>query len=154
VATGLALRLAPWSFDLVLTSPLSRARDTASLAGFGSAEVDEDLLEWDYGSVEGLTTASFRETVPGWSVWRDGCPGGESVADVGARADRVIERVRAASGPVLAFAHGHLLRILAARWLGLEPVWGRAFVLDPATVSVLGWERETPALRRWNDQVD
>ena len=114
-------------FDLVLTSPLQRARDTAELAGFGAqAEVETDLREWDYGDYEGITTAEIREQRPGWTVFKDGCPGGETLAQVCARADRVIERVRAVEGRVLLFGHGHSLRILAARWIELPPAGGRA----------------------------
>jgi broad specificity phosphatase PhoE len=138
-------------FVLVLTSPLSRARETCVIAGLGEqAEVDERLVEWDYGDYEGVTTAEIRQTRPGWTVWAGGCPGGESVDEVGARADAVIERVRAADGDVALFAHGHVLRVLAARWLGLAPVEGRLLALDTATLCVLGYERETPVLARWN----
>jgi probable phosphoglycerate mutase len=154
-AAALAGRLAPLGpFGLVLTSPLARAADTCALAGFGSvAEVDDDLREWDYGDDEGLTTPEIRERVPGWTVWTHGPTNGEAAASVAARVDRVIARARSvAGGPVLLFAHGHLLRVLAARWLGLTPAEGRLFVLDPATVSVLGWERDTPALRSWNQR--
>lgn len=149
-AGRLAPTLADQSFALVLSSPLGRARRTAELAGFADAEVDADLAEWDYGEYEGLTTARIRESVPGWTVWSHPTPGGESAAEVAARSDRVVERVRAAHGPVLAFAHGHSLRVLAARWLGLDATQGRLLRLDTATVSVLGWERETPAIARWN----
>lgn len=149
-AGRLAPALADQSFALVLTSPLGRARRTAELAGFADAEVDADLAEWDYGEYEGLTTARIRESVPGWTVWSHPTPGGESAAEVAARSDRVVERVRAAHGPVLAFAHGHSLRVLAARWLGLDATQGRLLRLDTATVSVLGWERETPVIARWN----
>lgn len=149
-AGRLAPALADQSFALVLTSPLGRARRTAELAGFADAEVDADLAEWDYGEYEGLTTARIRESVPGWTVWSHPTPGAESAAEVAARSDRVVERVRAAHGPVLAFAHGHSLRVLAARWLGLDATQGRLLRLDTATVSVLGWERETPAIARWN----
>jgi broad specificity phosphatase PhoE len=152
VARGLRDRLAAELPDpaLVLTSPRQRARHTAELAGFPEAEVDDDLVEWAYGDVEGVTTAEFRETVPGWTVWTHATPGGESAAQVGERLDRVIARARAADGPTLVFGHGHALRVLTARWLGLAPTEGRHFVLGTATVSVLGWERETPAVRRWN----
>jgi broad specificity phosphatase PhoE len=145
--------LADWSFSLALTSPLRRARDTAALAGFGSAEVEPDLVEWTYGDYEGLTTPQIRESVPGWTVWTHPSPGGESAAEIGGRVDRVISRVREVDGPVLLVAHGHVLRVLVARWLGMPSREGRSFVLDPATVSVLGWERETPAVRRWNAPV-
>ncbi|HWI44258.1 MAG TPA: histidine phosphatase family protein [Nocardioides sp.] len=149
-ARALAGRLAGTSFAEVLTSPLQRARRTAQLAGFPDAEVCEDLVEWRYGDAEGRTTTQLREHVPDWTVWTHGCPGGETADEVGARCDRVAERVRAASGPVLLFAHGHVLRVLTARWLGLPPTDGRLFRLDTATLSELGYERETPVLLRWN----
>ena len=139
-------------FALVLSSPLSRALETARLAGFGDiVESDPDLMEWDYGDYEGLTSTQIRERLVGWSLWRDGVLGGETADQVAARCDRVIARLRAAGGDVLVFAHGHLLRILAARWLELPPVDGRHFALSTATVSVLGWERETPVIERWNE---
>ena len=150
-AKALGEALSGWRFVLVLTSPLLRASDTAALAGYGDVvEMSEDLLEWDYGEYDGVTTATIRETVPGWTVWTHGAKGGEAADAVAARADRVIASVRAADGPVLVFAHGHYLRVLAARWLGFGPAEGRLFGLDPATISVLGWERETPVVRRWN----
>ena len=152
-AARLAGVLSAWSFALVLTSPLRRARDTARLAGFGAAEVEPSLVEWTYGDYEGLTTPEIRESVPGWTVWTHPSPGGETAAEIGARVDGVISRVQAVAGPVLLVAHGHVLRVLAARWLGLAAREGRSFALDPATVSVLGWERETPVLRRWNAPV-
>jgi probable phosphoglycerate mutase len=125
----------------VLTSPLQRAVRTCELAGFGSvAEVDRDLVEWNYGKYEGLRTAEIREECPGWQLFRDGCPGGESPDQVGARADRVVSRVRAIKGDVLIFSSAHFLRVLAARWLGLEPAAGRVFMLATASVSVLGYE--------------
>ncbi|MGB2874640.1 MAG: histidine phosphatase family protein [Gaiellaceae bacterium] len=141
-------------FVLVLTSPLRRAAETCRLAGFGDvARVHDDLREWDYGDYEGRTTADIRKEVPGWAVFRDGVPNGETVEEVGARADRVVAKVRAAGGDVLLFAHGHFLRILAARWLDLGPRDGRLFALDPATLSVLGYEREQPVVRVWNQPV-
>ncbi len=149
-ATELAPRLAAESFDLVLTSPRSRARRTAELAGFPDAEVDEDLVEWDYGTYEGVTTPEIRETVPGWTVWTAPCPGGESAEQVSARLDRVVDRCLGTPGDVLLFAHGHSLRGLAARWLGLPVTDGRLFKLDTGTVSVLGHERESPCVLRWN----
>lgn len=137
--------------SLVLTSPLSRARRTCELAGLGDeAVVDDDLQEWDYGDYEGFTTAQIRRTVPGWTVWTGPCPGGETPEQVGARADRVIARVLAADGDVALFAHGHLLRVLTARWCELDPTEGRRFVLETATVSQLGWEHEYRAVRLWN----
>ena len=149
-ARALGPRLADLDPVLVLTSPRQRARRTAELAGFADAEVDDDLAEWAYGDYEGITTAEIRETRPGWSVWTDSCPGGETPEQVTARLDRVVERVRASDGPVLAFAHSHSLRGLAARWLGLPVSDGRHFALDTATVSVLGSERENPVVVRWN----
>ena len=133
------------------TSPLRRARETCELAGFGGGEVCVDLREWDYGEYEGRTTDEIRADRPGWSLWRDGVPGGETAPDVGVRADRVIAAVRACGGDVLVFAHAHLLRVMAARWLGLPASGGALFTLAPATISVLGWERETAVVARWND---
>jgi broad specificity phosphatase PhoE len=152
-ARALGRRLRGRRFALVLTSPLRRARDTARLAGFGTAEPTEDLFEWDYGEYEGLTTPQIRQRVPGWSVWRDGVSGGETAEQVAARCDRVIARVRAADGDALVFAHGHLLRVLAARWLGLPARDGHIFKLDAATLSVLGYEHEWPAVELWNDRA-
>ena len=150
-ARALAHVLADVDATLVLTSPLQRARETCRLAGFGQrAEVDTDLQEWDYGDYDGLTTEQIRKDQPEWSLWRDGCPGGESPAEVGARADRVVARARAVEGDTIAFAHGHLLRVLAARWIGLEPAAGALLALTTGTVSLLGWEREQPVVRRWN----
>ena len=146
--------LGEWSIDRVISSPLGRAKETCRLAGLGErAELDESLLEWDYGDYEGITTATIREDRPGWFLWRDGCPGGESAADVGARVDPLVERLKAAEETVALFAHGHLLRVLAARWLGLEPESGALLALSTATLSVLGWERETAVIRRWNAPV-
>ncbi len=149
-ARALAARLADVRPALVLTSSRERARRTAELAGFPGAEVDDDLTEWGYGDYEGVTTPAIREGRPGWSIWTDGCPGGETPEEVAARLDRVVARARAADGPVLAFAHGHSLRVLAARWLGLPPSEGRHLRLDTATLSVLGHERDTPVVVRWN----
>jgi probable phosphoglycerate mutase len=143
-------RLAGTSFDLVLTSPRERARHTAELAGFPDAEVDEDLVEWAYGDYEGITTATIRETVPGWTVWTHPSPNGETAAAIGERIDRVVARVRAHGGLVLAVGHGHASRVLAARWLGQPVAEGRLFRLDTATISVLGYERESPVVARWN----
>jgi broad specificity phosphatase PhoE len=143
--------LAGRSFALVLSSPLSRALETCRLAGLGdSVVVLDDLREWDYGEYEGLTTPEIRRSRPGWYVFSDGCPGGESAADVGARVDRVIADVRSASGDVALFGHGHSLRVLAARWVGLAPSGGGLLLLSTATLSVLGYERERPVLRLWN----
>ena len=145
-------RLAGFDFALELVSPRARARDTAELAGLGArAEVDEDLAEFAYGSYEGRTTAEIREERPGWSVWDDGAPGGETAAQVGARADRVIERVTAVDGDVAVFAHGHLLRVLGARWIGLEATYGGHLALDTGAVCELSYERERRAIWVWND---
>jgi probable phosphoglycerate mutase len=145
-------RIGKRSFALILSSPRIRALDTARLAGFGDrVELDDDLAEWDYGIYEGRTTAEIRETEPGWSVWTSDITGGESAAAVGARVDRVIARVRAETGDALLFAHKHVLRVLAARWLDLPPTEGRHLALDTATISVIGWERETPVIERWNE---
>jgi broad specificity phosphatase PhoE len=139
-------------FALVLTSPLARAAETCRLAGLADeAGRRDELMEWDYGAYEGRTTADIREERPRWSLWVDGVPGGESADEVGARADRVIAELRAAAGDAAVFAHGHVLRVLAARWLGLEPGAGRLLALDPATISILGYERETPVIRVWNE---
>jgi probable phosphoglycerate mutase len=140
-------------FALVLTSPLCRAAETCGTAGFGGTE-DPDLMEWDYGAYEGLTSVEIDEIRPGWSLWEDGVPDGERVADVGRRADRVIERARRSGGPVLCVAHGHLLRVLAARWVGLPPVAGRLFRLWPGAVSVLGSEHDFPVIELWNQLPD
>jgi probable phosphoglycerate mutase len=151
-ATGVAHKLVGHDFALVLSSPKVRALETARLAGFGDrVETTEDLLEWDYGADEGRTTADIRADRPGWTIWSDGPLGGETAAEVAARIDRVIARVRRADGDTLAFAHGHVLRVLAARWIGEPPSSGRSFELGTATVSVLGWERETPTIERWNE---
>ena len=154
VARGLARRLdeavGTEGFDLVLSSPRLRAVRTAELAGFAEVETTEDLVEWDYGDYEGLTTPEIRETVPGWTVWSHACPGGEDAAQVATRLDRVVERVRDRGGRAIVFSHGHASRVLAARWLGLEATDGRHFVLGTATLSTLGWERESPAVARWN----
>jgi probable phosphoglycerate mutase len=148
---ALASVLAEWSFSLVLTSPLKRARETCELAGFGGvAQVCEDLHEWDYGEYEGLTTPEIRVRRPDWSLWRDGCPGGEMPSDVGERADRALARLRAADGDALAFAHGHVLRVLTGRWLGMPPAAGARFALTAGGVGELGYERDTEVLRRWN----
>lgn len=138
-------------FAVVLTSPLARAADTCRLAGFGdTAEQRDELREWDYGSYEGRTTLEIRNEIPGWTIWRGAVPEGEAIDEVAARVDRVIAELRAAQGDALLFAHGHLLRVLTARWLGLDPQAGALFALDPATVSALGYERETSVIRLWN----
>lgn len=152
-ATVLGDRLRGRLFTSVFTSPLSRARETCRLAGLGhEARVSDDLLEWDYGRYEGRRTLEIRRDVPGWTVWRDGAPGGERAADVGARADQVIEQARVAGGEIVLFSHGHFLRVLTARWLGLDPADGRLFALAPATIGILGYEREQPVIIRWNDR--
>jgi len=150
VARALAGRLTGTGFDLVLTSPRLRARRTAELAGYPDAEVDDDLVEWSYGDYEGVTTAAIREQVPGWTIWTHPSPGGETHAQVGERLDRVVARARGVGGRILVFGHGHALRVLAARWLDLPVGDGAHFKLDTATVSVLGYERETPVVLRWN----
>jgi broad specificity phosphatase PhoE len=150
-ATGALLAGRP--FSLVLTSPLERARRTCELAGYGDvAQVDEDLLEWDYGAYEGITTPEIRTTAPGWTVWTGPNPGGETIEQVAARADRVIERVLGTDGDCVVFGHGHSLRVLTARWCELPPVEGRRFVLETATLSHLGWEHEYRTVRLWNSR--
>ncbi len=139
------------SFALVLTSPLERAQMTCELAGLGGqSEVDRDLMEWNYGEYEGVTSKQIRAKSPEWMLFKDGCPGGESPEQVGARVDRVIARVRAADGHVALFAHGHILRVLAARWIGFPVVAGSHFMLDTATLSVLSYYQDIPAVKLWN----
>ncbi|GAA2825586.1 histidine phosphatase family protein [Kribbella solani] len=150
VAKSLRPRLAGESFDLVLSSPRQRARRTAELAGFPDAEVDDDLVEWNYGEYEGITTAEIRRTVPGWTIWDDPVPNGETPAQLSTRLDRVITRITATPGDVLVFGHSHALRALTARWLNLPATEGRHFILDTATLSTLGWERDSPAIHHWN----
>lgn len=150
-ARALGASLAGHPFALVLTSPLSRAARTARLAGFETALVDPDLREWDYGDLEGRTTAEIRADRPDWSIWRGPWPDGESIDAVAARADRLVRRIRDANGDTLVFAHGHLLRVLAARWLGLTPDSGGLFALGTATISVLGWEHDLPVVEAWNE---
>jgi probable phosphoglycerate mutase len=153
-ARSLGERLAGMTFDRVFVSPMQRARRTCELAGFAAhAELHDDLQEWDYGEYEGLTTAAIRSARPGWNMFRDGCAGGESVAAIGSRCDRIIARLRAKSGRVLLFGHSHCFRVLAARWLGLPPGDARLFVLGTASFSMLGYEhdRDEPAIRLWND---
>ena len=145
-------RLAAFDFALVLVSPMSRARETAALAGLGDrAQVDEDLREFDYGEYEGRTTAEIREERPGWDVWLDDSPGGETPVRVGERADRVIARAVAAGGDVALFAHGHVLRVLGARWMEVEAVHGGNLGLSTGAVCELGFERERRAVWLWND---
>lgn len=150
-ARHLAPLLERRTFTLVLTSPLQRARETCQLAGLAAqAETDADLLEWDYGSFEGLTPRQIRAEWPTWMIFRDGCPGGETPEQVGDRVDRVIARARLGKGNVALFAHGHVLRVFAARWLGLPPIAGSHFMLSTATVSVLSTYHGAPAIRHWN----
>jgi probable phosphoglycerate mutase len=147
-------RLKLFSFARVFTSPLQRASKTCAIAGFGAAaEIDHDLIEWDYGRYEGKVTSDLLKERPGWELYRDGCPEGESPQDVALRADRFIARVHGIAGDVLVFSSGHIIRMIAARWLGLPPATGRYFFCDPASVGVLGFEhdsRDQPIVRRWN----
>ncbi|RWF40466.1 MAG: histidine phosphatase family protein [Mesorhizobium sp.] len=152
-ARGVADRLKGLSFSQVWSSPSQRAYNTSVLAGFGAASLKlDDLQEWDYGAYEGRTTKEILAERPGWNVFRDGCPQGETAADVGARADRIIDRLRKANADILIFSSAHLLRVLAARWLGLAPESGALFVLDTASISVLGYEHDLtePVVRKWN----
>lgn len=154
LAKRLQPALAKEVFARVLVSPMRRARETCELAGFGAdAVVDPDLMEWNYGDYEGLTSRQIHERAPNWLLFRDGCPGGESPEQVAARADRVIARARQASGNVALFAHGHILRVLGARWIGLPAAAGQHFLLGTGTLSVLGHYREIPAIRVWNAPV-
>lgn len=143
--------LARNAFRCVLCSPMRRARETCELAGFGDkAVIESDLGEWNYGEYEGLTPKQIHEVAPGWLIFRDGCPGGEAPEQVGARVDRVIARLRAVDGDVVLFAHGHVLRVLVARWIGLPAGGGQHFLLDTGTLCILGYYREIPAVRIWN----
>jgi broad specificity phosphatase PhoE len=147
---GAALSAMTWS--LVLTSPLHRAAETCRLAGLGDrARPDPDLEEWDYGDYEGVTTRQILERRPGWWLWADGCPEGETPTQVAARADRVVARCREHEGDVILFAHGHLLRVLGARWVGADPAFGAHLVLSTAAISMLGWEHAMPVIFTWND---
>ncbi|HVW35187.1 MAG TPA: histidine phosphatase family protein [Acidimicrobiia bacterium] len=148
---GLAGRLAREDFSLVLVSPLRRARQTAEICGFGGAEVDPDLVEWDYGDYDGRTAADIRAERPGWTPWTGGFPGGETLDQVAARADRVVARVRQVEGDAALFAHGHVLRVITARWLEQPPEAAARYYLSTAALSVLAWERETPVIDRWNE---
>ena len=151
-ARRLGERLRGITFTKVFTSPLQRAARTCELAGFGAqAQIDRDLLEWDYGQYEGRRTKEIHDTRPGWQLFRDGCAGGELPAQVGARADSMLGKLRAIQGDVLIFSSGHLLRVLAARWLGLEPAAGKYFLLSTASLSALGYERTQPVIRLWNE---
>jgi probable phosphoglycerate mutase len=151
-ARALAPRLREWRFGRALVSPLRRARETCELCGLGElAEVREDLAEWDYGDYEGLTSAQIHAQRPDWNLWRDGCPGGESPAHVGARADRVIAELGKSEGAVAVFSHGHMLRVLGARWIELAPSEGARLALSTGAICVLAFERDTAVLARWND---
>ncbi len=151
-ARGLAARLAQHRFAAALVSPLRRARETCELCGLGEiAQVRDALLEWDYGEFEGLTTAQIRAVQPQWSLWRDGCPGGENAAQVGERVDPIVAELRGAGGEVAVFAHGHVLRVLGARWVELGPEQGGRLGLSTAAISVLGYEHGGTILARWND---
>jgi probable phosphoglycerate mutase len=153
-ARRLGQRLAGLAFAKVFTSPLQRAASTCELAGFGAAaETDRDLVEWNYGQYEGLQTVEIHAQRPDWQLFRDGCPGGESPAQIGARADRVLSRLRAVEGDALIFSSGHFLRVLTARWLGLEPGAARFFMLNTASLSAIGYENNLsqPVIRLWND---
>ena len=146
--------LAKETFALVLVSPMQRACQTCELASLGNAAViDPDLAEWNYGQYEGLTTPQIHENAPGWMVFRDGCPGGESPEQIGTRVDRVIARFRAVKGDVALFAHAHVLRVLAARWIGFPVVAGQHFLLDTGTLCLLGYYRDVPAVEVWNGPV-
>ena len=150
-ASALGPILARRRFALVLTSPLRRARDTCRLAGFGDvAQAEPDIAEWDYGRYEGMTRSEIEKSDPGWTIWTGVVPGGEAAQEVAARADRVITRAISAGGDALLFAHGHLLRVLAARWLGLPAAEGRRLGLDPATLGILGHERAARVIQMWN----
>lgn len=150
-ARALGAELGHRRFDLILTSPLVRAVETCELAGLGERAARRDeLMEWDYGAYEGRRTVDIRDELPDWSLWRDGAPEGETAEHVGERVDRLLADLRSGSGDAIVFSHGHLLRVLTARWLGLAPTEGRLFALDPGSLSVLGHERETPVVRLWN----
>ena len=150
----LGLVLAAERFAAVLTSPLRRARETCDLAGLGDrAGIEPDLVEWNYGEYEGMTHEEIEMRAPGWILFEHGCPGGESPEQIRVRLDRLVGKVRAAAGNTVLFAHGHVLRALAARWLGLPVSMGRHFLLDTATLSTLGYYRESPAVKRWNSPL-
>lgn len=154
-ARRLGKRLDGLTFARVFSSPLQRASRTCELAGFGAVGmIDHDLVEWDYGEYEGRTTADIRRPRPGWDIFLDGCPGGESLAQVAARADRIVARLRALDRDALLFSHGHFLRVFAARWLGLDPAAGRGFLLNAGALCIIGYEhdRDDPVLRLWNDE--
>lgn len=150
-ARDLAPALVGHAFALVLTSPLARAAETATLAGFPDARTDPDLREWDYGVMEGRLTTDIRDEFPDWTIWDGPWPNGETIDHIAARCDRLVTELRAVEGDALLFAHGHVLRVLAARWVGMPPTAGRSLALDTATISRLGWERDTPVIELWND---
>ena len=152
-AARLGERLKGLTFEKIFCSPLQRAKRTCELAGFATAQIDRDLLEWNYGHYEGLRSADVRATTPDWELFRDGCPGGESPGEVAARADLVVSRLRGIEGNALLFSSGHFLRMLAARWLGLPPEAGRLFLLSTASLSALGYEHDLsqPVIRLWDD---
>ncbi len=152
-ARAVGARLQGQTFARILTSPLGRAKRTCELAGFAAAIQDPDLVEWDYGAYEGRTTTEIRQERPDWDLFRDGCPDGESVAEIAARADRVVARLRSIDGSTLLFSHGHFLRVLTARWLGLEASAGRCFMLDAGALSILGYEHgcRDSVIRLWNE---
>jgi len=151
MAKTIGRELAGRGFDLILTSPRMRARETCRLSGYSeAAAIDDNLQEWDYGAYEGRTSADIMKVVPNWSLWRDGVPGGETIEAVSARADRVIQRALDCIGDVALFAHGHILRVLAARWVGLPPDGGRYFSLDAGSISILGSEYKVRVISRWN----
>ncbi|MHB8262890.1 MAG: histidine phosphatase family protein [Acidimicrobiales bacterium] len=153
-ATLLAAHLSTIKFSWVASSPLVRAHETSLLAGFDAPDLLDDLMEWDYGDYEGLTTPEISRIHPGWFLWRDGVAGGEDISDIEQRADRVLSLAREHSGNVILFSHGHFLRVLAARWLGLPVSEGRLFTLQPAAVSVLAFENDYPVIFSWDLQLD
>jgi broad specificity phosphatase PhoE len=155
LAKRLEAILATQRFVIVLTSPLKRARDTCELSGLGAAaQIDNDLVEWNYGAYEGLTSREIREKAPGWLLFDHGCPGGETPEQVGHRADRIIVRARGQQGNVALFGHGHLLRVVAARWLGFAAGAGRHFLLDPGTLNILSYYQGIPAIKEWNRAIE
>jgi len=150
-AEALAPALAGHAYAIVMTSPLSRAAETARLAGFPDARTDPDLREWDYGALEGRLTTDIRDEFPDWSIWDGPWPNGETIDHIAGRCDRLVAQLRAVDGDALLFAHGHVLRVLAARWLGMPATTGRSLALGTATISRLGWERDTPVIELWNE---
>jgi len=151
MAKAIGRELAGRRFDLILTSPRARARETCRLSGYGeNAAIDDNLQEWDYGAYEGRTSADIKKEVPNWSLWREGVPGGETSEEVSARVDSVIQRAALCPGDVALFAHGHVLRVLAARWVGLPPLGGRYFSLDAGSIGILGQEHDLRVISQWN----